>query len=318
MSGGGKATYVALSGGVGGAKLSLGLARLLGERLAVIVNTGDDFEHLGLTISPDIDTTLYTLAGVANPETGWGRRDETWSFMETIAHLGGPTWFRLGDRDLATHVERTRRLRAGETATAITTHLAGRLRVTAHVLPMSDDPVRTVVDSDAGTLAFQDYFVRDQCRPAVRALRYEGAATARVGAQVEAALSAPTLEGIIVCPSNPWLSIDPILAVSGMREALRSSGAPLIAVTPIIGGRAVKGPTAKIMAELGLARDVASIARHYGEFLDALVVDTVDGETAASLPLRTSVANTLMRTDEDKVALARHCLALCERLAKRS
>lgn len=308
-------TYVALSGGIGGAKLSLGLARLLGGRLAVVVNTGDDFEHLGLAISPDVDTTLYTLADVANPETGWGRRGETWSFMETVAQLGGPTWFRLGDRDLATHVERTRRLRAGETLTAVAAHLARCLGVAARVLPMSDDPVRTVVETEAGALPFQDYFVREQCRPVVRALRYEGAASARLTAQVDAALSAPTLGGVIVCPSNPWLSIDPILAVPGMREALRSSGAPVIAVTPIVGGRALKGPTAKIMTELGLTPDVATIARHYGELLDLIVVDTEDGVAAGALSVRSSVTNTVMHTEGDKIALARHCLALCEGLA---
>jgi LPPG:FO 2-phospho-L-lactate transferase len=318
MSGDARTTYVALSGGIGGAKLSLGLVRLLGERLTVIVNTGDDFEHLGLAISPDVDTTLYTLAGVANPETGWGRRDETWSFMQAIAVLGGPTWFRLGDRDLATHVERTRRLRAGETLTAITAHLAARLGVTARVLPMCDDPVRTLVESDAGTLAFQDYFVRDQCRPVVRSLHYEGAATARISAEVEAALSAPTLGGVILCPSNPWLSIDPILAIAGLRAALRARSAPVIAVSPIIGGKAVKGPTAKIMGELGLTPDVHSIVRHYGDLLDLVVVDAADRETAPGLPVRASVANTLMQTEDDKVALARHCLDLCARLADAS
>jgi LPPG:FO 2-phospho-L-lactate transferase len=309
-------TFVALSGGIGGAKLSLGLARLLGARLTVIVNTGDDFEHLGLAISPDIDTTLYTLAGVANPETGWGRRDETWRFMEAVAELGAPIWFKLGDRDLATHVERTRRLKAGETLTAVTMHLAELLGVTARVLPMSDDPVRTRVETDTGTLAFQDYFVREQCRPVVRALTYEGAVATRMPAEVEAALSAPTLCGVILCPSNPWLSIDPILAIPGMRAAPKARSVPVIAVTPIIGGRAVKGPTAKIMAELGLAPDVSTIARHYGSLLDALVVDTVDSEIAADLPVRASVANTMMHTEEDKVDLARHCLTLCAALAR--
>jgi len=318
MSGGGPATYVALSGGIGGAKLALGLARLLGGRLTVIVNTADDFEHLGLMISPDVDTTLYTLADLANPQTGWGRRDETWSFMQAIAGLGGPTWFKLGDRDLATHVERTRRLKAGDTPTSITAHLSQRWGITARVLPMTDEPVRTVVESDAGTLAFQQYFVREQCRPVVRSLRYEGAAAARATSAVQAALSAATLGGVILCPSNPWLSIDPILAVPGLRELLRSRGAPVIAVTPIIGGRAVKGPTAKIMSELGLAPAVQSIARHYGALLDALVVDGVDAGLAEGLPIRTSVTNTLMQTMDDKVALARHCLALCEQLTRAS
>jgi LPPG:FO 2-phospho-L-lactate transferase len=308
-------TYVALSGGIGGAKLSLGLARLVGERLTVIVNTGDDFEHLGLAISPDVDTTLYTLADVANPETGWGRRDETWSFMKAVAELGGPTWFKLGDRDLAIHVERTRRLRAGETLTSLTAYLAARFGVAARVLPMSDEPVRTAVETEAGTLAFQDYFVREQCRPAVRRIHYGGAEAARLTAQIEAALAAPTLAGIVICPSNPWLSVDPILAVPGMREAIRASSAPVIAVSPIIGGKAVKGPTAKIMAELGLAVDVASIARHYRDLLDALVVDAADGATADGLPVPASIAGTLMQTMDDKIALAGHCLSLCERLA---
>jgi LPPG:FO 2-phospho-L-lactate transferase len=318
MSGDEAATYVALSGGIGGAKLALGLARLLDERLTVIVNTGDDFEHLGLAVSPDVDTTLYTLAGVANPETGWGRRDETWSFMQAIAELGGPTWFKLGDRDLATHIERTRRLKAGETLTAVTARLSARLGVTARLLPMCDEPVRTVVESDAGTLAFQDYFVREQCRPAVRRLRYEGADEARTTPQVENALSAATLSGVILCPSNPWLSIDPILAVPGMRAALRARGAPVVAVTPIIGGKAVKGPTTKIMAELGLAPDVAGIAHHYRDLIDLLVVDMADETAADGLRMPTSLAMTLMQTEDDKIALALHCLTLCEQLAAAS
>jgi LPPG:FO 2-phospho-L-lactate transferase len=315
MSGAAPATYVALSGGIGGAKLALGLARLLGERLTVIVNVGDDFEHLGLAISPDVDTTLYTLAGVANPETGWGRCDETWSFLEAIGELGGETWFRLGDRDLATHVERTRRLRAGETPTAVTAHLARQLGVAARILPMADAPVRTVVETDAGTLAFQDYFVRRQCRPVVRSLRYEGASAAQMTAEVEAALSAATLRGVIVCPSNPWLSVDPILAVPGLSAAIHASGTPVVAVSPVIGGKAVKGPTAKIMGELGVPPGLAGIAAHYGDLLDHIVVDAIDGPAACSLPVPASATRTLMQTLDDKVALARHCLAVCDQLA---
>ena len=311
----GPATYVALSGGIGGAKLALGLARLLGERLTVIVNTGDDFEHLGLAISPDVDTTLYTLAGVANPETGWGRRDETWSFLDALGELGGETWFRLGDRDLATHVERTRRLRAGETPTAVTMHLARQLGVAARILPMADAPVRTLVETDAGTLAFQEYFVRRQCRPAVHSLRYEGAAAARMTVEVAATLAAATLGGVIVCPSNPWLSVDPILAVPGLCAAIRSSGAPVVAVSPVIGGRAVKGPTAKIMGEMGLAPGVAGIAAHYGDLLGHIVVDAADSAAAQGLPVPASATCTLMQTLDDKVALARHCLAVCDELA---
>lgn len=311
----GTSTYVALSGGIGGAKLSLGLSHLLGERLTVIANTGDDFEHLGLAISPDVDTTLYTLADLVNPKTGWGRRDETWNFMQSIAALGGPSWFNLGDKDLATHVERTRRLRSGEPLTAITARLASAFGIAAHVLPMVDTPVRTIVESDAGTLAFQEYFVRDRCQPVVRRIRYDGTDAARVTPEIVSALSRPDLAGIVICPSNPWLSIDPILAVPGMREALRASSAPVIAVTPIVGGRALKGPTAKIMAELGLSPDVRTIAEHYAGIIDGLVIDKADEAAAAALPLATNVTNTVMHTLADKTDLAKHCLAFCAKLA---
>jgi LPPG:FO 2-phospho-L-lactate transferase len=291
---------------------------MTGGGLTVIANTGDDFEHLGLAISPDVDTTLYTLAGVVNPETGWGRRDETWSFMQVIEGLGGPAWFRLGDRDLATHVERTRRLRAGETLTAVTAHLGARLGIAASVLPMSDDPVRTVVASDAGVLAFQEYFVREQCRPVVQRIYYEGAEAAVPTRQVLGAFSAPDLAGVIICPSNPWLSIDPILAVPGLREAMRASGVPVIAVSPIVAGKAVKGPTAKIMAELGLAPSALTIARHYAGLIDGFVLDTCDAALAAEIGVPTKVTDTIMRTLEDKTALARHCLSFCGELAARS
>jgi LPPG:FO 2-phospho-L-lactate transferase len=315
MSGAGPASYVALSGGIGGAKLSLGLMHLLGDGLTVIVNTGDDFEHLGLAISPDIDTTLYTLGGVVNPDTGWGRRDETWSFMQAMTTLGGPAWFNLGDRDLATHVDRTHRLRSGATLTGVTHHLAGKLGVAARVLPMTDEPVRTVVETDTGTLAFQEYFVRDQCRPVVRSIRYDGAMAARITAQAMQALSAPGLAGVIICPSNPWLSIDPILAVPGMRDALQGSGAPVIAVTPIVAGKALKGPTAKIMTELGIAPDARSIASHYGDLIDGFVLDAQDEQAIGQMSCPATVTNTVMQTLDDKIALARHCLAFCDRLA---
>ncbi|MFI5012376.1 MAG: 2-phospho-L-lactate transferase [Hyphomicrobiales bacterium] len=306
-------TYVALSGGVGGAKLSLGLAHLLGERLTIIVNTGDDFEHLGLHVSPDVDTTLYTLAGLVNPETGWGRRDETWSFMNAVVGLGGPSWFRLGDSDLAMHVERTRMLRAGGTLTDICAHVCERFGIAAHVLPMSDDPVRTIVETDAGALAFQDYFVREQCRPHVRAIRFEGAGMARAQARCIDALMAPALAGVVICPSNPYLSVDPILAVPGIAAAIRGCRAPVIAVTPIIGGRAIKGPTSKIMGELGLASDVATIARHYDGLIDGFVLDTEDAGREPDISLPALVTNTMMRTLDDKVALATECLAFCDR-----
>jgi LPPG:FO 2-phospho-L-lactate transferase len=311
-------TYVALSGGVGGAKLSLGLASPLGDRLSIIVNTADDFEHLGLHISPDVDTALYTLSGLVNEETGWGRREETWTFMSALGRLGGPTWFKLGDGDLATHVDRTMRLAAGAAPTQVCAHLAAKLGVGARVLPMTDAPVRTMVETDQGTLAFQDYFVREQCRPVVRDIRYEGAALARPTVAVLEALSAPSLAGIIICPSNPWLSVEPILAVAGMREVLKASGRPIVAVSPIIAGKAVKGPAAKIMAELGLDADSRTIAWHYEGLIDGLIIDTADEALAAGLPVPAIVTNTMMRSLDDKIALARQCVAFCERLARGS
>jgi LPPG:FO 2-phospho-L-lactate transferase len=315
---GGALRLVALSGGVGGAKLALGLAHLLGERLAVIVNTGDDFRHLGLHVSPDVDTALYTLAGIVNPHTGWGRREETWTFMHALAGLGGPDWFKLGDGDLATHVVRTARLAAADSLTAITADLARRLGVAARVLPMSDEPVRTLLETDRGTLAFQDYFVREQCRPVVKAIHYEGAAGARLTQQVVEALAAPDLAGVIICPSNPWLSVDPILAVEGMRTALRTRGVPVVAVSPIIAGQAVKGPTAKIMGELGVVRDCRSIVRHYDGLIDGIVIDEQDRSLTPEIPLPVLSTRTLMLTLDDKIALAKACLSFCLRLAQRA
>jgi len=308
------ATYVALSGGVGGSKLSLGLSHILESRLTLIVNTGDDFEHLGLHVSPDIDTMLYTLAGLVNEETGWGRRDETWSFMHSIETLGGPGWFRLGDGDLAMHVERSRRLRAGETLNEICAHFRACLGVDADILPMSDDPVRTLVDTDKGTLAFQEYFVREQCRPRVHAIRFEGARNAHAQGSALRALQEPTLAGVIICPSNPYLSVDPILSVPGIVEALRACSAPVIAVSPIIGGKAVKGPTAKIMAELGLEANASTIATHYSGLIDGLVLDAKDAHQATALGVATRVTETLMQILDDKVALARECIAFCGEL----
>ena len=230
---------VALSGGIGGAKLALGLSRILpADNLLVVANVGDDFEHLGLHISPDVDTLMYTLAGLDNTKLGWGRHDETWSCMETLTALGGEDWFRLGDRDLAVHVERTRRLRQGETLSSITADFCRRLGVGPRVLPATDDPVRTRLRTDEGWLDFQDYFVRLQCRPVVRELAFEGAEDARPHPDLLAALRDEQLRAVIICPSNPFISIEPILAVPGMRQALSACAAPVIAVSAIIGGRA--------------------------------------------------------------------------------
>jgi LPPG:FO 2-phospho-L-lactate transferase len=304
---------VALSGGVGGAKLALGLSRVLpAQELLIVANTGDDFEHLGLSISPDIDTLSYVLAGLDNPVTGWGRRDETWSFMETIATLGGADWFRLGDRDLALHVERTRRLRAGETLSQVTADVCRRLGVATRVLPMSDDRVRTRVRSDSGWIDFQDYFVRQQCRPVVRELAFDGADKARAQSDIIAALKGGKVRAVVICPSNPFISIEPILAVPGMREAIAACGAPVVAVSPIVGGRAIKGPTAKMMQELGLAVSSASVAKRYRDLLTGYIVDQADAE---GIPGKVHIASTLMTTLAEKEALARTVLTFADSLA---
>ena len=301
-----KGFVLALSGGIGGAKLALGLYRILPPgALMVAANTGDDFEHLGLAISPDIDTLLYTLAGLDNPELGWGRRDETWTFMKALESLGGETWFNLGDGDLATHVERTRRLAAGESLSQIADDFRRRLGISARLLPMSDDRVRTRLRTAEGWLDFQDYFVRQRCRPVVREIAFAGADQARPQPNFLAALADKNLRAVVICPSNPFISIDPILSLPGIHEALRACQAPVVAVSPIIGGKAVKGPTAKMMAELGLPVDAAAVARHYGEILDHYVADETDANEIGDLGLPVTVTRTFMLSLEDREALAR-------------
>jgi len=306
---------VALSGGIGGAKLALGLSRILPPgQLTVIANTGDDFVHLGLAISPDLDTMMYTLAGLDNPTTGWGRRDETWTFMAALAALGGATWFRLGDADLATHVERTRRLAGGEPLSRIAADFCRRLGIATRILPMSDGTVRTRLRTHEGWLDFQDYFVRRRCEPAVTELAYDGATSAEPQAQALAALADARLAAVVICPSNPFLSVDPILAMPALRRALVACRAPVIAVSPIIAGRAVKGPTAKMMAELGHEVTAGEVARHYAGLIDGFVVDEAD-ETR-DLPANVAVrqARTLMTTLAEREELARAVLAFAATL----
>jgi LPPG:FO 2-phospho-L-lactate transferase len=308
---------VALAGGVGGAKLADGLASLLGDRLVVVVNTGDDFEHLGLHISPDLDTVMYTLAGIADPERGWGLRGETWTFMEQVARLGGPGWFRLGDRDIATHAIRTDRLRAGDTLTAVTADICRALGISSRLLPMSDQPVRTKVHSGGLTLPFQDYFVRLRCEIPVERLSFDGAATARLNPLVDAMRGSEAPEAIIICPSNPYLSIDPILSVPGMRGWIKDIGAPVIAVSPIVGGAAIKGPAAKIMQELGVQPSVTGVAAHYRGVIDGLVIDTIDEVHVADIQamgIATNVTGTVMRSIEDRKSLAQSCLTFLKRV----
>jgi len=306
---------VALSGGVGGAKLAHGLAMALApDELTLIVNTGDDFRHLGLHISPDLDSVMYALAGLSDPARGWGRREETWTFMSALAGLGAESWFRLGDADLAVHVERSWRLAQGWPLSRVTAHLCAHLGIAARVLPMSDDPVRTRVLTDAGWLDFQDYFVRQQCRPTVRQFEFAGAASARAQPEALAALARPDLRAIVICPSNPFVSVEPILAVPGLRAAMLDSGAPIIAVTPIIGGRAVKGPAAKMLAELGLEVSAAAVARRYAGLVGGFVTDASDPPPAAVAGMVYFRAATLMGTDEDRLRLAREVLRAADQL----
>lgn len=310
-------SVLAFSGGIGGVKLALGLQSILAPgALTVVVNTGDDFEHLGLAISPDIDTTLYTLAGLANAELGWGREGETWNFMTELERLGGETWFRLGDKDLALHVERTRRLAAGESLESIIATVASRLGIATRVVPMTSDRVRTVVETDEGTLEFQHYFVRRRCEPCVLNIRYEGAEQARPPATIVQALSSGEFELVVICPSNPYLSLDPILAIPGWRAALRACATPVIAVSPIIGGRAVKGPTAKIMRELAIEVSPLSVARHYADILDGFVLDRIDESLASQCEIPVGIAQTMMHTPADKGQLAREILDFGRSLAR--
>ncbi|HEY4165694.1 MAG TPA: 2-phospho-L-lactate transferase [Reyranella sp.] len=307
---------LALAGGVGGAKLALGLAHVLpAAELTVAVNTADDFEHLGFSICPDLDTVMYTLAGVANPEMGWGRRDETWTVMEALGQIGGETWFRLGDKDLATHIERTRRLRAGESLSSVMRDLGGRLGVKPAMVPMSDDPVRTMVTTDQGELAFQDWFVRLRCEPVVKSVRFAGAEKARPH---RALTELDGLRGIVVCPSNPFVSVAPILAVPGVRAALDRAEAPRVAVTPIVGGQAIKGPAAKMLAELGHDVSALGVARYYRGWVDGFVLDAQDAGLAReieSLGVKVRVADTMMRNDDDKRRLAADVLDFVDELA---
>ena len=299
---------VALTGGVGGAKLVRGLAGVLSnDQLTVIVNTADDFEYLGLVICPDLDSVIYALAELANPQTGWGRVNETWNFMETLSELGGPTWFRLGDRDLALHHERTRLLGEGYSLTAVTQHICQMFGVGVAVLPMSDQPVRTIVISDEGELSFQDYFVARGCEPRVKGFHFDGLETARPAPGVLGALSATEL--VVLCPSNPWVSLDPILAISGIREAVAAKS--VIGVSPIVGGKTIKGPAAKMFVEMGFQSSVLAVAMHFQDLLSGLVIDRQDEAMASdisSLGMRVLVADTIMKTTKDRLRLAEEIL----------
>jgi LPPG:FO 2-phospho-L-lactate transferase len=308
---------LALAGGVGGGKFCRGLTAVLPpERLAVVVNTADDFVHLGLHISPDIDSVLYALADQNDLERGWGLAGETWNFMAALERLGGETWFKLGDRDLATHVLRTEALAAGRTLSEVTALLARSLDIVHTVLPMTDAAVRSVVDTDEGALDFQEYFVRRQCRPTFRGVTFRGAADAEPSQGFRQAFN--RAHAIVITPSNPFVSIDPILALPGVKDTLRQSRRPVVAVSPIIGGEAVKGPLAKMMRELGAEPSALGVARQYGPLVDGWVIDDVDCNLAPAieaLGCRVKVCNTMMRTLDDKRRLAHDAVDLAFELA---
>ena len=303
---------VALAGGVGGAKLAHGLAQVLPPKdLTIIVNTGDDFEHYGLYICPDLDTVCYTLAGLANTATGWGRVNETWHVIENASKLGGPDWFRLGDQDLGTHLERTRRLNDGQTLTQITKGFCETWGIKHAVLPMSDQPVRTIVETDEGELAFQEYFVHRRCEPRVKGFRFEGVEQAEPAVGAREALQSADV--VIICPSNPWVSIDPILKVISLPSSIiqRKEEKTVVAVSPIIDGQTVKGPAAKMYRELGIEPSALAVANHYRGVATGFVLDKIDEQLEGaimSLDMRTLVTNTLMNSLDKRSQLAKDML----------
>ncbi len=302
---------VALAGGVGGAKLAHGLAQnLTPGNLTVIVNTGDDFEHFGLYISPDVDTVCYTLAGLANPETGWGLRNESWRVFEALEDLNAPRWFRLGDRDLSTHLERTRLLSEGRRLSEITRRFCAEWKVDQTVLPMSDEPVRTIIRTQDGQdLSFQEYFVHQKCQPCVKEFYFSGVDKAKPAPGIIVKIEEADI--IIICPSNPWVSIDPILAIEGIKAAVTKK--PVIAVSPIVGGKAIKGPVVKMYSELGITPSATAVAEHYKDILSGFVFDEIDKnefENIAQWRIIPFVTNTIMQNFGERSRLAIEILGL--------
>ena len=299
---------VCIAGGVGGAKLAFGLSKVVApEELTVVVNVGDDFTHLGLRICPDLDTVTYTLAGLDNRETGWGVAGDTFQALDALETLQGPAWFRLGDRDLATHLWRTSLLAQGMRLTEATSRICEALGVGPAILPATDDEVPTRVVTDAGELDFQDYFVRRRCEPRVSRIVFAGIESAEASPAVLAALEAA--DGIVFAPSNPFVSIEPVLALQGVRELIARR--PAVAVSPIVGGEAIKGPAAKMMLELGLDVSPAGVAKRYAAIISGFVMDDVDATLApdvAATGIRVRTAQSIMRTDADRESLARECL----------
>jgi LPPG:FO 2-phospho-L-lactate transferase len=302
---------LAITGGVGGAKLALGLSKILNpDELLFLVNTGDDFQHLGLEISPDLDSLLYALSGKNNPELGWGRANETWACISELEELGADSWFRLGDRDLALHLVRTQMLNQGATLQNVADRLSESLGIDHRIAPMSNDKISTTVNTPNGKLAFQEYFVREQCEPAVIDFDFEGIENSKPNPVVMSWLD--ECDGIIICPSNPYVSVDTILSVPKYRDAFQSK--PVIAVSPIVGGLAIKGPAAKMMKELGVPPTPIAVAKHYGSLLSGFVLDQTDHEQAKDIPIPSIVTQTIMLTLQDRIGLAEQCVRFLEEL----
>ena len=310
-------TITALGGGVGASKLLEGLVKVLPpERLTIVVNTGDDAVMFGLHISPDIDITLYTLAGLVNRQTGWGLAGDTFSCLEQLERMGEPSWFHLGDRDLATHLFRTRRLREGRTLSEVTEELRRRFRLGCRLLPMSDDSVPTQIVTDGGVLPFQEYLVKHRAEGRVKEIRFEGVERARPAPGVVEAIRESS--ALIICPSNPLISIGPILAVNGVREALGSTSARVIAVSPVVGGKSLKGPTDRMLRDLGMEVSALQVAKLYKDFLNVLVIDQSDEPLRAEierLGVQVVVAQTVMRGAEEKVKLAQSVVSILKEQA---
>ena len=307
---------LAATGGVGGAKLAVGLAQLLGpDELMFAVNVGDDFIHLGLHISPDIDSLTYALAGQNNQELGWGRAGETWQFIETLGSLGGDDWFRLGDKDMALHMRRSLMVQNGASLSAATQEVTQRMGIAHRVIPISDDPIRTVVQSTQGDLMFQHYFVRERCEPAVHGFRFEGMANAVLNPTIAAYLA--DCDAIIICPSNPFVSVAPVIEVAGFLAATEQI--PTIAVAPIVGGIALKGPAAKMMQELDIPTTALGVAEHYQHkyphLLNGFVIDSTDADSLPDFNLPTIATQSVMSSLQDRIALAEACLDFFDQLA---
>jgi LPPG:FO 2-phospho-L-lactate transferase len=322
LSGSSESTILALSGGIGGAKLALGLTQAMPlEKLLIVGNIGDDFIHCGLHISPDLDTLMYTLSGKSDQEKGWGLARESWTVMQALEEMGGETWFQLGDRDLATHLERTRRLSGGDSLSDITTDFCHKFGISSRIIPASNDSVRTIIQTTEGDFTFQNYFVKNRCQPIVAGLRFQGADKALPHPEFIEILQSPFLKAVLICPSNPFLSIDPILAVQGVREALQSCSVPVIAVSPIIRTDSVKGPTAKIMRELGLPVSATAVANYYRDFLDGFILDTQDEKEASEIQkmnVSVKVTDILMNDLATKIKLASTVLEFSNNCSKRS